>query len=321
MSIFFVHIPKTAGTSFRLGAENYFGKARVWYDYGEKERETSESVVNNFYKEGNDGWALRREMEESDIALLGGHVRAAKFSPLVGIGNTLTFVREPLQRMVSEYQHFVRHHNYQDDFKTFYSRPVMHNRLHHFLVGVEPEALGFIGLTERYAESLEMLNDHYSIAIPGLEANRGKKDIAFQHEISNEDAKALRRLNRRDVMLYDKCQALFETRLDLYNKGQPYAHACLREANQQRISGWAWWARPSEIPVEIEIWVNGNKVKTVKATELRPNLCHLRPPRGGYVGFHVRGEFSPGDRVQCCVASTGQWFPLEPRRVPKPEAL
>lgn len=319
MPIFFVHIPKTAGTSFRLGAEKYFGKSKVWYDYGEQEKETSDAVRAHLYQGAPDVWPLRKELKRNDIALLGGHVSVGKYVSLLGVVDTVTFVRDPLQRMASEYQHFVRHHGYANDFKTFYSRPVMHNRLHKFLQGVDPEAFGFVGLTESYGESLEMLNARYDTSVPSLEANRGKGDVELQHELSVEDVKELKRLNQRDIFLHQKCRSLFETRLGLYRDDLPYAHSCLVEASTQRISGWAWWARSSDAPVAIEIWVNAKKLKTVKATELRPNLCRLRPPRGGYVGYHLTGKFYPGDLVQCRVADTGQWFPDKPRRVPEPE--
>lgn len=320
MPIFFVHIPKTAGTSFRLGAEKYFGNLRIWYDYGEQQKETSKVVKKHLYQGAPDVWALRSELEANDIALLGGHVSVGKFVSLLGISDTITFVRDPLQRMMSEYQHFVRHHGYKHDFKTFYSRPVMHNRLHKFMQGVDPEAFGFVGLTERYGESLEMINARYNILVPSLEANRGKDDVEQHHGLSAEDIKELERLNRRDVSLYEKCRSLFETRLELYKDDLPYAHACLVEVSVQRISGWAWWSEQTDSPVDIEVWVNNEKIKTVQAIELRPNLCRLMPSRGGYVGFHVTGKFSPGDRVQCRVADTGQCFPPKPRRVPEPEA-
>ena len=319
MSIFFVHIPKTAGTSFRLGAERFFGKSRVWYDYGDKEKETSDTVKKHLYQGGSDVWALRSKLEANDIAMLGGHVSVGKYVSLLGIADTITFVRDPLHRIVSEYRHFVRHHGYGHDFKTFYSRPVMHNRIHKFFQGVEPEAFGFIGLTECYAKSLDVLNERYDISVPTLEENRGNDGVDIEHELSSDDVKELTLLNRRDVSLYEKCRSLFETRLELYESNLPYAHACLVEANTQRISGWAWWAVPSDSPVDIEVWVNDEKVKKVKSTELRPNLCRLRPPRGGYVGFQMAGKFFPGDRVQCRVADTGQRFPTQPRQVRKPE--
>ena len=318
MSIFFVHIPKTAGTSFRLGAEKSFGNSRVWYDYGAQAKETSNIVRSYIYEDSPDVWGLGAELYSNNIAMLSGHVAVQKFVSLLGIENTITFVRDPLQRMVSEYQHFVRHYGYENSFRTFYSRPVMHNRIDKIFRGVDPEAIGFIGLTERYNDSLEIFNARYRASVPRLEANQGKAGVDLLHDIAEEDIKELKKLNRRDLSLYEKCRVLFETRLEMYKNGIPYAHAFLEECGPKRISGWAWCAEQGDSPVHLEVWVNGEKFKVVSATELRPDLCRLRPPRGGYVGFSVAGAFSPGDKVQCCVQDTGQWFPEKVRTVPEP---
>ena len=84
-----------------------------------------------------------------------------------------------------------------------------------------------------------------------------------------------------------------------------------RAALANRVAGWAWWSGGSDEPVEVEIWINEELADTVPALERRPGLCHLMPPRGGYVGFHLPVELKSGDKVRCRVARTGQWFPLE----------
>lgn len=319
MALFFVHIPKTAGTSFRLGAEQSFDKPRIIYDYGKASGETSAIVQQWLYQQPADFWRFGQALHDTNAAMLGGHVSIGRFVSLLGAGNSVTFLREPLQRMASEYAHFVRHYAYQGSFHDFYSRPVMHNRQSKILNGVDLEAIGFVGLTERYDESLELLNARYGIEIPRREDNRGTQDPAAAHAISAEDDAELKRLNRKDIGLYQRALTLFDQRCQLAAEGLPWAHARLVEASVQRISGWAWWAQGDDTPVEVEAWVNGRHHQTLAAVELRPNLCRWQPPRGGYVGFHLPLKLAPGDRVQCRVSSTGQWFPATPRHVPEPD--
>ncbi|WP_416137636.1 hypothetical protein ACM26W_14265 [Halomonas sp. HK25] len=316
----FVHIPKTAGTSFRLGAERYFGRESIVYDYGKDSSATTPFAIEPLYQEPKDFWQFKKRCEQNDAAMVGGHVNANRFISLFGAGQSLTFLRDPLQRMASEYAHFIRHYEYKGSFHGFYSRPIMHNRQSKILHGVDVEAIGFVGLTERYAESLEVLNARYAIEIPQREDNRGRKRLEAQHQITAEDEAEFHRLNKRDIRLFDQVAELFDKRYRLFQAGKPWAHARLVEVQPQRITGWAWWAGEGDEPVAVEVWVNGVLADTVTAVELRPGLCRLLPPRGGYVGFHLPVKLSPGDRVQCRVASTGQWFPLKPRRVPKPEA-
>lgn len=319
MSLFFVHIPKTAGTSFRLGAEQSFPKSRVIYDYGKASAETSAVVQQWLYHQTADFWQFGQVLHDAQAALLGGHVNINRFVSLLGAGNSVTFLREPLQRMASEYAHFVRHYEYKGSFHDFYSRPIMHNRQSKILHGVDVEAVGFVGLTERYADSLKLLNARYGIEIPQREDNRGKKSLDAVHEISADDEAELKQLNKRDIRLYEQAVALFDQRYTMHQEGKPWAHARLVEVNPGRIAGWAWWAGESDDPVTVEVWANGKHLDNVTAVELRPGLCRLLPPRGGYVGFHLPVKLKPGDQVQCRVASTGQWFPLKPRRVPKPD--
>lgn len=315
--ISFVHIPKTAGTSFRLGAERHFGKECIVYDYGKDSPSTSPLTIETLYSEHKDFWCFKSLCERKGASMVGGHVNANRFVSLFSVGETLTFLREPLQRMASEYSHFVRHYEYKGSFHDFYSRAIMHNRQGKILHGVDVEAIGFVGLTERYAESLTVLNSRYAIDIPQREDNIGRKRLEAKHEISADDVTEFQRLNKRDIRLYDQVAELFDQRYRLFLEGKPWAHARLVEVKPLRIAGWAWWAEESNEPVSVEVWVNGKHQDTVTAVELRPGLCRLLPPRGGYVGFHLPLKLNPGDKVQCRVTSTGQRFPLQPHSVPK----
>lgn len=313
MSLFFVHIPKTAGTSFRQGAEKYFSSERIVYDYGANSKVTSPLVKEYLHVDQPDFWQFKQALDNP--AMISGHVPIMRFASLFGAGNTITFLREPLQRIASEYAHFVRNMDYQGSFKEFYSDPAMCNRQRRALNGVNVEAIGFIGLTERYSEGLEVLNDRFATRIPEREDNRGKARLEDKHELDKEDVAELRRLNKRDINLYQYVSALFDSRYAMFKASQPWAHACLVQANTEGVSGWAWWADERDAPLEVELWVNGELASTVRAAGLRRELGHLMPPRGGYVGFHLPLKLSPLDKVQCRVAATGQWFPPSPRLV------
>lgn len=319
MTLFFVHIPKTAGTSFRLAAADYFGADAVTHDYGAHQRETAASVCECIYSDTPDYWRLKESLEASGQSMLGGHVHANKYVSLLGVDRTVTFLRDPLQRIASEYEHYRRHHDYRGRFDEFYGRATMQNRMQKMLQGVPLEAIGFIGLTEAYAASVEMVNARYGLSIQVITANQGKAAVESEHTFSDADREALTRLNQKDIALYRRCQGLFETRQVMTTQGHDYAHAALIEATPRRISGWAWWGSDDSSPVGVEIWVNGERIDTVSARHLRPNLCRFRPPRGGYVGFQRDGDFKPGDQVQCCVVGTGQCFPEAPCRIKEPQ--
>lgn len=314
--LFFMHIPKTAGTSFRLGAQQYFTPERIVYDYGVKSAETSQIAHDCLYNGEFDLWRFKRGCEDQNAGMVGGHVNIGRFVHLFGVCNTLTFLRDPLQRMASEYAHFVRHNGYEGNFHDFYSRQVMRNRLSKLLRGVDVEAVGFVGLTERYVESLDMLNGLYGVDVSHRTDNRAKASLDMKHEIGPEDEKRLNRLNQDDIALYEKTRSLFQNRLSMYRQGLPYAHARLQKTDERHLAGYAWWAAGGDEPVAVEAWVNGSCAGTVTAVDFRLGLCRLQPPRGGYVGFRFPLELVPGDQVQCRVADRrGSWFPIEPYQV------
>lgn len=301
---FFVHIPKTAGTSFRLGARKYLGEAHIWHDYGESQRETAPAVVRWAY-ERRDHWRLWQTVRQEGVHLLGGHVPLAKYAHLAGLRECFTFVREPLQRIASDYHHFVRHHGYEGSFQDFYRRSDMVNRQSRFLESTRLEALGFVGITERYADSLALINDLYGWEIPRLRENLGHDSAEHVYEINADDQEALRALNLEDLRLYEQSLRIFETRLALWKAGLPFVHGAIQQCLSDRVVGWAWWAG-EDMPVEIEVWVNDIRVGGCLANALRPGFIRWGAPRGAYIGFHLPLDAEPGDRIECRVALTGQ---------------
>lgn len=309
---FFIHVPKTAGTSFRKAAEAAFSADRILYDYGKQSVETSDLARRFLYETGReDRWGFYRALDAMDVALVGGHVGATRFVDGFGVDRSITFLREPLQRMASEYRHFCRHYGYEDTFRAFFSRPVMRNRMHKMMQGVPLEALGIVGLTERYEDSLDLVNRLYSWSLEVREDNLANEQACVPHEVDAEDEALFYRQNAPDVALYELACALFETRMDLLRRGRDYVHGKVAAAHPNRVTGWAWWAGERDDPVAVEVCVNDRAMKMVSAVELRPNLLRLAPPRGGHVGFSAQVDAQAGDRVSCRVAETGQEFPPE----------
>lgn len=89
-SIFFVHVPKTAGTSFRKSAESYFGEGAVLYDYSAQSEETSPLVNSHVYQQP-DLFEFYHAQKSNRFAFLSGHVNAGKYMHLFGACHTVTF--------------------------------------------------------------------------------------------------------------------------------------------------------------------------------------------------------------------------------------
>lgn len=282
--IFFVHIPKTAGTSFRKAAEQLFGSERVLYDYSPSAAETSSLVQQCVYEE-KDLLRFYQTLCSNRVSFLSGHVNAIKFVYLFSVSQTVTFVRDPVQRMVSEYQHFVRHHGYEGDLPSFYRKPHFVNRQSKILQNVPLEAMGLVGLNEAYEDSLAMFNQRYGLNVQSVDMNMGRPDKATSYELPKEQLEELTALNEQDIRLYRKAVHLFEQRKALFDNGKGYVHGAVQQMSEKSISGWAWHAQ-SDMPVALSILVDGKQVATVESKDLRPAFLRLGLPRSGYVGFH-----------------------------------
>lgn len=309
--IYFVHIPKTAGTSFREAALKYYGKRSIVCDYGDSEPQTSD-IVQKYAYDNRDYWKVIQKTKEDGSSMLAGHVSILKYIAGMGSTNTVVFFRDPLQRMYSEYQHLVRHKRFKASFSDLFTRTPLVNLLSKKLTGMPLEAIGFFGLTESYAESLDLFNYIFDSNVKELKENKGRKGLAEKHQIDLNDVQAFNELNTQDIELYQYAKDLFVQRLELYRKKVPFAHAKLVTTTKDKVSGWAWWERDNDDPVTVLVRINGDIVDRVVSTELKPNILRIGPPRCGYVGFSCPIAAKPGDSVDCVVEKTGQLFPLSP---------
>ncbi|WP_106478745.1 sulfotransferase family protein [Phytohalomonas tamaricis] len=303
-TLLFIHIPKTAGTSFRLGAESYFGKDKVCYDYTEQAPETSSYVRKCIY-ENKDKNGFYKIIEKNDIALLCGHVDLDKYIHGMELNNSITFVRDPLQRVLSEYKHFVRLHGYNGKFEEFYKKDDFVNKQSKMLKNIPIQAIGFIGITESYDKDISLINRKYAISIPYMEANMGKERVNDTYDFDEFQLAELKILNSKDIELYEFCLNDHKIRDSLQSRGLPYVHGAITEVNSQYLRGWAWFEN-SDNEVEIQVLINGSEVACVKAGKPCGELIELNPPRHGYVGFNVDLDKKEGDVVECYVLKTGQ---------------
>lgn len=63
--ILFIHIPKTAGTSFRLASKDYFKEDNTYFDYSLNSVETSEIIKQKIYTE-NDFFSLKQYFDKKE---------------------------------------------------------------------------------------------------------------------------------------------------------------------------------------------------------------------------------------------------------------
>ena len=121
--LLFIHIPKTAGTSFNKSAEQLFGVPAFERDYGAGSPDTSPLVTKYIYGETQDTFAFHQAFLAGEKQWMTGHVFAETYLHLFGAANSIAFVRDPVERVISEYHHRRTHFDLDRDFVDFYRDP------------------------------------------------------------------------------------------------------------------------------------------------------------------------------------------------------
>jgi len=295
--LLFIHIPKTAGTSFRLAAKKYFGDENTFFDYGPKVNETSDIIKQYSYNKP-DMFLLSEELSKHTKLFLSGHIQAAKYAPLFDTLNTISFVRNPIEQVLSHYKHFITSHNYKESLESFIQEKRFQNIQSRMLAGRDLELYGFIGLTEEYEKSIKFINSYYDIDLEVMKENvRDIKELS-REEVDDEIISLIKSLNREDIKLYNRIKKIFFKRMQLFEDNKPYTHLVIQKFDIKEIKGFVF-EKDQIDPLNIEIYKNRELLDTIEAKNYREGLLKHSLPRQNFVGFDYlfSEELKDNDKV------------------------
>jgi len=199
-----VHTPKTAGTSLRWALEKYFGKSNIIRDYGPHSSVTDDVVREHLYSgdESKGPESLAAEVFSKKKKVLIGHFPLQRYADCFEAKNIITFVRDPLVRMCSEYLHRAKNRSFTGSFSEFLQRPAYQNPQSRFLAGISENT--FIGITEKYPESLQHINRIAHWALSARKKNVGRRGGGqkFAENLSVHELDLFYKMNGDDVDLY-----------------------------------------------------------------------------------------------------------------------
>jgi hypothetical protein len=144
-----VHVPKSAGTSFRRILGEICG-ARIWDNYG-----------TIFSRD-----RARPELVPKGVRFIHGHFLADAFDDLFPDRRLVTWVRHPVERLVSNYHHFIRAPDMRDaccrelheralGLRQFADLGWMRNETSRYLAQKPVEDFAFVGIAEHFHESIQ----------------------------------------------------------------------------------------------------------------------------------------------------------------------
>ena len=230
---FFLHIPRTAGTTLNaILRDNY----------------PPEEVLNIYSEDDYKTHATHSAEDLTHIRLIQGHLLLPDFDPPSIYGITVrpfTFVREPVSRLLSEYRFLSTwkgNHMYAylqqnkvtfRDYLTSPAQPLRY-RGHNFMtrciagmdVGTEPlprkalarakshleKVFGFVGIQEYFMESLLLLKDFLGLRSVVHEKRNALAETA-KSPVPDADLLLANELNQADSALYQFACDLFQERV------------------------------------------------------------------------------------------------------------
>jgi len=304
--ILFVHIPKTAGTSFRVAAEEYFGKQNTFYDYSSQSEETSKEIIDYTY-DANDLYRLYEHISTFDNSFLSGHFSIAKYAPLYDTVNIVSFVRDPVEQVLSHYNHYKNLHHYEKDLVSFVKEPRFRNIQSRALRGKPIEYCGFLGLTEEYALSIEMFNALYATKLSSIHINKKDTNSIAMEDVDEETINLVKKLNEKDMIFYTNIRKQFNVRKVLFEKDLPFTYGFIQKITDKQISGIAFQKDNTEV-VEVDIYAGDKYLETVLAKNLRPGQLGQNVLRRGFIGFdYIQDDDSNlSGKLRAIIKNTGQ---------------
>ena len=302
--VFFMHIPKTAGTSFKKAAIEYFGESGVIKNYGEKSIETSPLVHDKLLSNRNFA-EFDKALQKAKASLYMGHVHVNSARFVFPSNNIFTILRDPVGQVISHYNHYVRWYNYKGSVDEFLETKGFQNLQFRYLQGMPIYLMGLIGLTERYAESIELYNQIYHTNLSVKAANANNKKL-----ISDVDEELLKRVlahNQQDVLLYKKVERLFDQRYKFHKSNKAWCHGYVHRYEKERnmIFGVAYDSQ-SNTPVEVGLYAGDKIIETTIANSYRPGFAQWNIPNFNHVGFQFKLGTQKFNDYKVKVLDTGQ---------------
>jgi len=202
-----VHIPKTGGVSIRNILKAHYGPRFFTY-----------------YWELRDAYGNRMSGVPTAPACVHGHFPADQFAGQVPKAQLVTWVRDPVERVVSSYYYRLREPDWQHpvcrelhakqlSLIDYAALPLVRNEMTRFLGSRKPADFLFIGVMEEFEESLRRMTERLRIPPAAPRHDNFNPDrTSPRYELDRVIRQDIAALNEADVALYEECLRLFISR-------------------------------------------------------------------------------------------------------------
>lgn len=306
----FCHVPKTAGTSFRAALGEVLPAQELLLDYGRDKAFTSADLEAR----------LKLPEEKRDWRVLAGHVSLRRYASLFDPRQVIAFLRDPLQQLYSHHQHHQRRFDDPRSLAEFALSPAGAGLQRRMLGEVPVQLLGFVGLTEQYADSLKLLAQSHGLLLPARHANSNPNKSDSRYPLRTSDLPGeCREAIHADQRYYIHATRVLRERLR-FGSEQPWVHGAVTALSAERVEGLALAPIGETRPLALEVRVDGEHVGlacTGYARDLPLGMRLADDSRPGFV-FHFPRPLPLGARVDLYAWESGQWLDAQELRARGP---
>ncbi len=216
-----VHVPKTGGETFRDILEA-LTEGHLQRDYAD--RPLAPMSIRQRLR-----LATARPHLESDTRAVHGHFIATKYWRRYPEARYMAWFREPVERLASHYHYWKRQPDRRNptcqklieeglSLEAFAALPEMRDVHARFLGEVPAESLAFVGITERYDDSIDLFRRAFYPALPATteRVNANPEREGDRYDLDRATRRSIEDLNAADVELYRAALARFEQLLSQY---------------------------------------------------------------------------------------------------------
>ncbi len=210
-----IHVPKTGGETFRDILED-LTDGHLQRDYGD--RPLSPLTLRQRVR-----LATSRPHLEPGTRAVHGHFIATKYWRRYPEARYMAWFREPVERLASHYYYWKRKPDRKNptclrlieedlSLDAFAALPEMRDIQARFLGEVPAERLAFVGLTERYDESMDLFRRAFypSLAAETEQTNANPERDGDRYDLDPALRTTIEGLNAADVKLYAVAVSRFE---------------------------------------------------------------------------------------------------------------
>lgn len=225
IEIISVHVPKTAGSTFKNILTSIYGEESIYLDYSDRPGDP-QSLFHTDYQAWRKNIPFFIKQIKREAKVIHGHFPAIKYKGYFHKAKRIIWLREPINRLISHFFYWKYgpasenslHKLMLDknmDLVEFARLPTMQNRITNiFMKDMELSDFYFIGIQEFFEEDIRQLGEMMGwkdLKIESVNINQHPEYKNFINNIDKKTYEYLISLNKKDMLLY-------ESALELRNK-------------------------------------------------------------------------------------------------------